>query len=284
MVDGTMGENSHPPLYVFPGYGESKISFEKITHALASLGERKVVMHYHPPIRELFKFENDLWKSKKDLENSKLAAAEDPRVQKLLNEIPPSAEGDVGSFLRLIAHSTQHMDVGSRIDGVGHSQGALYLLIAAAFYPHLFRKIVLLYPSGWTSGTRDIKEKWQGIKKANNLTFKYLFAMIRSRSMEVWLDGLLYIASRPVHSLLESHGLATTSAYPYIELLEDLGVEVSVIYDDTDRIFPPELIEGYIPKNVRPVTKTHNLGHFAPTTEPEKVAEVVIHHLNTNEV
>lgn len=127
-----------------------------------------------------------------------------------------------------------------RVDGIFHSEGAIYGLIAATLHPEQFRNIVLDKPAGLIG--KDTKAR---------LTGRFIKLLIRealerkpysftdpTNSVSSSSRTLSYIAGNPLRMLSEMDALTTEEITSLIHHLEEQGVKFSIIAGPSDPLFP----------------------------------------------
>lgn len=289
MVEGAPNTEkfSKGKLLVAPGFGESpKKAFKYINDELAELG-------YKTASHELTRLKNKR-KLTKDLEEVR---AQFP----VLANLPLIIYQEARAF---IEHAKDNPDA---IKAIGHSYGGLYLVVAAVLEPKRFNKLILINPAGFTgkveahesksiSASEKVQEdrvskleaqsdneRWKE-QTANYFTevFKSFSLSLsnkdtRKRMFTAFVDGFSYIVDRLLwfgQVFDEGKAMANTDIVPFIKELQKNDIEISVIYDDSDIIFPANKLEKRIPEGVEKIP-TSGKGHFGPVKEPESMANII---------
>lgn len=153
-----------------------------------------------------------------------------------------------------------------KVDGIFHSEGAIYGLIAATLRPEQFRNIVLDKPSGLIG--KDTKAKLTGrfmkllIEEA--LERKPYSFTDPTNSVSSSSRTLNYIAGNPLRMLSEMDALTTQDITDLIHHLEEQGIKFSIIAGPSDPLFPvSRQIEYMRTKQVETSKKLHIEGYYS---------------------
>ena len=128
-----------------------------------------------------------------------------------------------------------------KVNVIGHSESAIYIVAAAALYPEKFANIVLVEPAGL-----------QGKDNALSLLFRFLedmkedarqskdFKKVKFPSPNVGVHSVL---SDVVASAKELHAISKVDISQVLEKIRESGVKVSIIHAVDDKLFPMERIQ-----------------------------------------
>lgn len=302
MVERLANSHERSPkgkLLVAPGFGESGDGVLRyFGRALAGLGYDPI-MHEHAPIGKKKELKEKLEAAKVKARELNGGRVDEERFEAILESIPLSLFREAEAFIRL---AEEHINSNRPLNAVGHSQGGLYLVVAAVLRPDLFKKLVLINPAGFTRGPesglrakaiessehvkedRDRKaEKTFGgnYRRTLALMTRYVKALRseinakREIKKTALKDYFKYSWSRGIHALREGFDMANTDIVPYLEILQhNFGVDIAIIYDDSDDIFPKDTFVGHIPEGVESL-ETEGEGHFGPPKKPKEFARHV---------
>jgi hypothetical protein len=131
------------------------------------------------------------------------------------------------------------------VDAIGHSEGAINLLLAASMCPMYFRSIILVGPAGllkrdrfWSLVWRLLSKTWRSIKTA-------MRHRDQRRSILVGiLEGNLYFLANPVRAVKEGYAISHSRTEGLIRQVRKNGVKVVVVSGVDDQVFPMEHLQG----------------------------------------
>jgi len=143
----------------------------------------------------------------------------------------------------------------SRVDGVGHSEAGIYLVLAAILYPEKFRNLVLFNPSG-TIGKDNLFRLTKSFSK--DLLRQTIEGIIKGRpaNLRAYWNTVKYMVSNPVRSAKETLALSNTQVLDELEELKNLGIGVSIVHSTEDAVLPIE-------KAMENVSKDHVTGYYS---------------------
>ena len=285
MVEGLHNREKLPKgkLLVAPGFGESpKRAFKYFLNSLTGLGY-DTVPHEHPRGGNKAALQAELNEIKSQFP--------------ILKDVSVTVYREAKAFLELAEANPD------AVNAVGHSHGGLYLVVAAIIKPDLFQNLVLMNSAGFTGKVESGESK--SIEASENVS-EDRFQKLQSSLGDKWRAGALMAryarglisffdqSERPIRMLkalgdafsyisrrllslqvfAEASGMANIDIVPLIEELQRTGISVSIIYDESDVVFPAKRLEGRIPSGVDS-HKTKGKGHFGPVEEPDEMAALV---------
>lgn len=166
-----------------------------------------------------------------------------------------------------------------KVDGIGYSEGAFNLLIAATLSPDKFRNIVLLEPSGMVG-----RETVGNIMK--NLCMEgitILPSVIRSprqiiSATKVVIDLLVYCAKNPALAFREVNAVCRADLSLLIKALHGKGKKVFVVHGINDKVIPFQKVIKHIDKDgLKNFMKLYCVagGHVDIILQPERCIGII---------
>ncbi len=131
----------------------------------------------------------------------------------------------------------------SRTYIVAHSQGAVAAMLAAKAHPNRIKNIILVAPAGIITSNlvsiilQYLKSFFAQLKYVLNLDI-YLG---KRYFEEVWQ----YAWRNPIQLARDAYGVSKSNIVPLVKKSRDQGLDVAIIYTNSDRIFPPEKMYQY---------------------------------------
>lgn len=245
MIHEIIPENDREiPVFISSGFTQGANTIEPIAVGLADKGDRRVIFP--------------------DLPHGNLSSLED---RELWNE----SEYHHGKAMTII--KTLEETGVSKTDIVGHSEGCINIMFAAALYPEKFRNIVLVNPAGLIG------------KDSLPATAKRFIKNLRVSSKQVKQDqvvaeiskyGKLERDSNFKKDLKQTYNSAKSITMTELEeimaIVVSKGIKISIVHTEDDKIFPLERVQAmndrYVKKNA-----------FDPDFDPEK--ERLVDHFYT---
>lgn len=141
-----------------------------------------------------------------------------------------------------------------KTDAIGHSEGALNLLIAASLRPEQFRNIVLLAPAGLI-GKDDFSRLLKGFaaQSKRSPSLDAVAGDLRKIDKEETServgaqankDVLAYAAKNTLRALKEAKGIAGSEVHQIINELHKKGVGIAVMATVDDPVFPMDRMQA----------------------------------------
>lgn len=127
-----------------------------------------------------------------------------------------------------------------RVDGVFHSEAAIYGLIAATLDPSKFRNIVLDKPAGMIGqdGNARLAGRFLKLVAKEAIERKPISFSDPTNGSSTLYRTLSYIAGNPMRMLTEMVALTTQDIADLIYHLEEQGVKIAIIAGPSDPLFP----------------------------------------------
>jgi len=128
-----------------------------------------------------------------------------------------------------------------KTDAVGHSEGCMYLAVAASQYPERFRDLVLFNPAGMigddtfvklcyrflTEGLNEIKRKKEEMSPA-----------ARQQAKEGGEGFKKYLKEDPAASIEEVRSMAKQQIRDLLKQAHERGVKISIVHSANDKVLP----------------------------------------------
>lgn len=202
------------PVFICPGWAENSSVFKKNILTMAELG------------RETFFIDSahgiNIKGTKEDTDN-----------------FPKAELRKVEAFIKVLEE--KNID---KIDAVAHSEGGIYLIIAAILYPEKFRNLVLVDPAGIIGKDNFIglakrfsadliNEIKRGIKEPN----------IRGPIIKKTYEAAKAIIANPKRSMEEVFAIAETRIDDLLRGLKEKGIGISIIHAVDDKAFPMKRVK-----------------------------------------
>ena len=150
-----------------------------------------------------------------------------------------------------------------QVDLVGRSEGGIYSVMLAYFYPQLVRNLVLENPAGMTGKTNlgIFAERWLGqMKQDIRKEYKETGTQPKDLTPEVIAEN----PAKGMESVLE--GISQMDVRDMLKEVKEKGIGVALITTTEDKFFPPEKLikeKEYVDKTY--ITEgTHNSYYYRP--------------------
>lgn len=175
-----------------------------------------------------------------------------------------------------------------KVDAVGHSEGALNLLIAAALHPERFRNLVLINPAGLI-GDDSFLETFKRFSENKVLVKKQAAENpeIKKTDDESKRERAVNFLKNILKTYESSKSVSEAQIESLLMLVKQEGVGVSIIHTVDDQLFPMERVQ-HMTERARRATgkevKSKDLldgfysvqgGHNQFYLEPEKYSRVI---------
>jgi len=154
------------------------------------------------------------------------------------DDFPASGYMKAHSFINLL--DEKEID---KVDAIGHSEGAINIVIAAYLKPERFKNIILVNPSGMMRGDTFYK-------LTKRFLLETLFEPITFKSIEKFLIYIKYIyrvigyvIRNPMQAFREAIGVSRFKIFRLLKNIQKKGVKVSIVVDKNDIIFPAEQVK-----------------------------------------
>ena len=126
-----------------------------------------------------------------------------------------------------------------KTDAIGHSEGGLYLPIAAVLEPEKFRNLVLVNPAGMIGQDSLLGLAYRFmIKEGSKSTLPK--AAEKGERVKAFLD---YAIKHPVMSLKEVKQISQADIYDLLKFLKEQGIHIAVVATNSDDVFTMERIQ-----------------------------------------
>jgi len=157
-----------------------------------------------------------------------------------------------------------------QVDLVGRSEGAIYSVLLAHFYPQLVRNLVLENPAGMTGETNlgKFAVRWANQMKQD---IRKEYKENGSQPKDLMPEVVGQNPAKAAESVLE--GIGSMNIEEMLKGIKEKGVGVALITTTQDRFFPPEKLiksQEYVDK-IYTEEGTHNSYYW----EPEKYAKII---------
>lgn len=217
-------EKSENPVLFAPGWSlPMKIIQKGPLENLAGKG-RRVISLAHPRFSE---DSENIDKFDKSIEKAGI---------KNINN--PSEQARKAFTLLSVLERKQKKEDFEKVDAVGYSEGGVNLLLLAHTYPEKFNSVVLMNPSGITTGKnvdrREVIKRFAG--ELGNLV---LNSNSRDK-LDISKGVAKYIVSNPKRSIQESKESSVSNTLDIIREVREKGVKVVIISSVNDELFSAE--------------------------------------------
>src|SRR3989344_3196084 len=188
-----------------------------------------------------------------------------------------SKEGYPQIELRKVAALVRTLDERkvSKADIVANSEGGIFAVLAAYFYPERFRNLVLVNPAGMIGKDNFAR---LNVGFSADVVGHVIEDMREKRPSEQRLDilsSLKTVSGSPLQATKSALAMADSDLRDMLKEIRKRGVGIEIIYSVGDQIFPPERIMETIgiehTDALRPVAGRHNTFYL----NPEPYAEVI---------
>jgi len=160
----------------------------------------------------------------------------------------PEAENYAAAELRKAAAILKALEAKGveRVDVIGHSEGAIYLLMIARMYPEKIRNMVLIDPPGLI-----------GEDNAARLLVGFSIDIVRETIRKIThpspdmpqnsiLEPLRIIKENPTQAIREVLAIADSDIREMLTFAKEHGIGISVIHAVDDGFFPMERVQKVI--------------------------------------
>jgi len=167
-----------------------------------------------------------------------------------------------------------------KVDAIGHSEGAINIIIAAHLKPESFKNIILINPSGmmWNDTFYKLAKRFLtevffepitlDTAKRFLIYVKYIFQVI------------VYILKNPIQAFREAIGISRFKIFHLLRNIQKRGVKVAIVVDKDDIIFPADQVRRQAKKaqikNFYLVEGGHNEIHINPDRFIETINKIFI--------
>ena len=165
-----------------------------------------------------------------------------------------------------------------RADLIGRSEGAIWALLTALYYPHMVRNIVLQNPAGLIGKDR---------------LFPFLIRWLRDKKQTVWnetgdpkpyapISAWSVMARQGLKTAQEILAIMHTDSRHALRMVAASGIKVGVVTTDEDQLFPVKRIR----KNTAGLTDAFielRGGHTSFFCRAEEFAEAIVRILESLE-
>jgi pimeloyl-ACP methyl ester carboxylesterase len=155
-----------------------------------------------------------------------------------------------------------------QVDLVGRSEGGIYSVMLARFYPQLVRNLILENPAGMTGKTNLWKFAWRWAKQMKQDVFKE-YEETGTQPKDLMPEVIGQNPAKGMESVLE--GISQMDVREMLTKIKEKGIGVALITTTEDRFFPPEKLQKEYADKVYVEQGTHNSYYW----EPEKYAALM---------
>ncbi len=138
-----------------------------------------------------------------------------------------------------------------KVDAVAHSEGAIFAVMAAYFYPERFRNLVLIDPAGMI-GKDSLRRLMVGF--AGDAVRQIIGDLKKEKTGEEGADplgGIKVAAENPLQAIKSVFAIANADIRKMLEEIHSKGIGISIIHGVEDRAFPMKKIQKAVnPKHV----------------------------------
>ena len=142
----------------------------------------------------------------------------------------------------------------AQVDAVGHSEGCLYLVVAASMHPERFRDLVLFDPAGMIGDDsfselayrflkENIAEMMEMDKRRKN---GELSAAAEAQAKKGDEDFIAYLQEDMPESLDEIRAIAAQQIRTLLKRAHDNGVMITIIHGVDDDVFPMARVQEQV--------------------------------------
>ncbi|MEI6843587.1 MAG: alpha/beta hydrolase [bacterium] len=163
-----------------------------------------------------------------------------------------------------------------KVDGIGHSEGAINILLAAQEHPEKFRSIILIAPAGLIGKDgffaligrflTNIKESAKRMMKEKESTE----SLARSAK-----ETAKYIARNPKKSMEEAYEISESQTEEILKDLHSKGIKIIIIHGVDDPVFPMERMQEILKAGSVDGFYSVKGDHNEIYVSPQKYAKVV---------
>jgi pimeloyl-ACP methyl ester carboxylesterase len=142
--------------------------------------------------------------------------------------------------LRRIAAFISGLDAAGiqKVDAIGHSEGALDVLLAAAMFPERFNNIVLVNPGGLIANDDAVR---LSLRFAHDMIRSWYFAYKQGTVREkLRIDALSLpnVLKNIPQSAKEVVSIANSHVYELLRQVRESGIGITIIHGPEDVVFP----------------------------------------------
>lgn len=196
----------------------------------------------------------------------------------------PAREGFPQPQLRkseALVQTLEAADEEGKVDLVGHSEGAVVACIAALTHPEKVRNVVLLNPAGMMGGDNLLRLGLSWMLEVTQEITRDITTIrnetVRRLQTVCLREAKAYAASGPGHVVRQVAHLSNVDLRPWIRLLQERGIKVSVVMGRHDQIFPARTIKKVAKQIGIPRHRVHAMnGHHNMHIEDPRGAHMLI--------
>ena len=162
-----------------------------------------------------------------------------------------------------------------QIDGVGHSEGAAHLVLAATLRPEKFRNLVLVNPGGMIGNDNILALIKRFTLHAADKRIRALRGLDPApRMSETSAKGRKNIFADLKGSLQSAKELAGTKIDKMLEHLKENGIGIAIIHSVDDRLFPMDRMQDTTTRKHIDGFYSVKGGHNQFFTDPERYTKL----------
>ena len=142
-----------------------------------------------------------------------------------------------------------------KVRGVGHSEGCIELLIAAASYPERFRDLCLIAPAG-LMGKDTVSEFRQRQREDGTITKKlhddptYKFEIHPDDPQPTDIKGVALL--NPTQTANEIRSIASIQTHDLLRIIKESGIGVVIVHSKDDVVIPFDRLMRTLNRQKRP--------------------------------
>lgn len=241
---------AHHESLLIPGWGESAEAVLGFAEELSQLGNKIFTIDYE----------------KLDSPHAELHCAIEP-------SFPATERVRSCAALEFLS---QKLSDGETVNIIAHSQGAIAAMLCAVSRPDLVKNVILIAPAGvirssfFTLATRFVKSFFIQLTHAlrvQNSAGKHYFSAV-SR----------YITSNPIQMARDAAKIADIDIIPLIEKAKAQNINIHVVCNKDDRVFPIKKIEKCLTglHSITALEGSHDEIFFHPKTFASHINKLLI--------
>jgi len=207
-------QKSEVPVIVAPGWGGTPKMYEKNILTLAEAGRRAISIDAPHGIDH-------------ELDGGEVNNIPDVELRKIAALINALEEKEI-----------------DQVDVIGHSEGAIYTVLAAKLYPEKFRNLILINPGGMIGEDNPVRLTVDFAKDAARQTID----SIRNPGMRKPLmtaTGELTKSAivNPLKAFQEIKAISGSQIHELLKELKEKGIGVVIIHGVDDKVFPMDRVQ-----------------------------------------
>ncbi|MCR4284272.1 MAG: alpha/beta hydrolase [Parcubacteria group bacterium] len=188
---------------------------------------------------------------------------------------PASGYMKAHSFINLLDEKQVN-----KVDAIGHSEGAINVIIAAYLKPEKFKNIILINPSGMMHNDSFRKL----VKRFLSETLFEPITIETTRKFLIYVRYVFrvvgYILRNPIQAFREAIGISRFKIFHLLRNIQKNGVKVAIVVDKNDIIFPVNQVRRQAKKakvkDFYLVEGGHNEIHINPDKFIETINKIFI--------